>query len=244
MPLCSPFTQRIAEFEVTLLQTRELLREYAKSGQPELFVQIKDQLTRLHKSREAFIKGEYFEAVKKIIERWMPSLTDHEQIPYPFELDEAGRIVWKAEMFEGELSRYFPHLIHTVKGELNISHTDIEELDFLEEVAGDFLPGPATHSITRLKRIGGALFTYETNPRITFPALEEIEEYAVLPLNIEDFPESFPRLRNVGQFDGISFFMSYTEEKKHDHEVLLKQIKDLKASGKLHFRGEFHIAER
>jgi len=263
MPLCPVFTQRIAEFEAALLQARELLEEYGRSGEPELVRQIKEDMTALQEERRTFVNGEYFDAVKQLLTAWMPDDTSTEEVP--FTLDAQGRIIGSKDAKTLQLwsnsgrrpscnTSYFPHLIRQMGSHLTFARDDYrpnadsfpsaQEFDFLEGVYGNLEIGEKHRSFHNLKTVGRGLYVGKNN-RMHFPALEEVGGMITLPPGLEDFTAMFPNLRRVGRGSdlGYSFLLSPPSLLWHMQcaQRVKEQIERLQAEGKLQFEGTIRV---
>ncbi|QQG44811.1 MAG: hypothetical protein HYW86_02775 [Candidatus Roizmanbacteria bacterium] len=209
---CQTFQERFKPLPEQLREIDNLVLAYMSNPSQELEKRF-NELKALHQD---FV-GEYQQQVKEMLMHWYP-YTDkkqREEFLRSIDFEDNQRVVIKGNInyssqdqpvpainpfYRGNKNSflsYFPGLIRKIIGDLDLYGSHITNLDYLEEIEGDFRINiaPLLQSIGRLKKIGGnALIFAESLTQMDY--LEEVQGY----LNIDYSKKitSLPRLKRVG----------------------------------------------
>ena len=244
MPQCSPFTQRIGEFESTLGHCRSLLEEYGKIGDAEIPEQIRQGLASLSKKRKEFMQYDYVPAVKNLLGTWGSASRDVESLSSFITILENGRVSVDVpgNFYVPNGATYFPHLIEQIGSNCIIIEGELGEMNHLVRARYlDIIADARISSMGALEKLTDNLYVAQKGFSPAFPRLKEIDGRITIgaETKIESFRAVFPQLTKIGAERVGSSLLSVFLHPNQAH--LKEEILRLQQEGSLQVEGEVII---
>lgn len=203
---CQDFTEKFSQLKTEFESSdfENLIRKYTQGSEKAGDV-YQERLQFFQEHQANLVEG-YQNTVRDLLEIWFEEARLEADSSQAFkkaiDFDDQQRVIVKGDIkthpISGEVkASYFPSVIKTVTGSVDLGIQNLREIDFLEEV-GDSLNISFNQnlvSIKRLRKVGDNFHCIGTNVE-SFDSLEETGGMFSC-IGVENF-KSAPKLRKIG----------------------------------------------
>ena len=258
--ICQQLNSLFETFQSTYEESniRFNLDQYIKDPKSNILSQLNESFSSISSKKQELIEH-YQEQAKLILSKWFPFKDDKEALKDfidSISFDESDqRVIINGNLnLRGSNISYFPELIKTISGDVDLIRTQLTSLDALEEVGGGLnlsdvssltsmkslrevggyalLQNTQLTSLDALEEVGGALDLRDVSSLTSMSRLRKVgQRISLFRISIDNFSNVFPILQEVGDFDNISFLVSSNKLKKQIEK--LKEQRILKYSGEV-----------